>query len=281
MASAPDVEPKGKSRAMTDGPSKLAELIEGEIIPRLLMAHRRETVAPSAYGQLSPVPPSDQDISTLVELALDQEAIVLIRHVDQALNRGVTVESLLIDYLAPAARVIGTMWESDEVDFVDVTMALWRLQEVVHDLAARSPGAGVSPDRARRALFTLPPGGQHSFGTVLIDECFRRRGWDTMCMTQPSESELVKLAGDRWFDFIGLTVSCDHQIDDLPRLIGVLRAASRNPRVGILVGGRVFVESPALALRVGADATAPDARAAVDRAETWLEAFEQRAAIPI
>ena len=39
----------------------------------------------------------------------------------------------------------------------------------------------------------------------------------------------------------------------------------------IAVGGRPFVEDPELALRVGADLTAPDAAAAAERLKEWFE----------
>ena len=61
----------------------------------------------------------------------------------------------MVDLLAPAARLLGEYWEDDRCDFVDVTMGLWRLQEVVHEIAARAPA-----DRAaggRRALARCSP----------------------------------------------------------------------------------------------------------------------------
>jgi hypothetical protein len=47
-----------------------------------------------------------------------------------------------------------------------------------------------------------------------------------------------------------------------------MRRASRNPALGVLVGGRVFVERPELVALVGADATASDARQAALQAES-------------
>jgi MerR family transcriptional regulator, light-induced transcriptional regulator len=261
----------------------LVELIEGEIIPRLLVAHRRETlvqIAPLSASGLDPALEriSDRDIALFADMALDQQAHILIRHVDAMLDRGVSVETILIDLLAPVARALGEQWERDEVDFIEVTMGLWRLQEIVHDLAARVPGVAPDPESDRRALFALMPGDQHCFGTLLIDECFRRRGWSTQCLTAATEAQLIAVVEERWFELIGLTVPTDHHIDALPRLIGALRKASRNPHVGVLVGGHLFNGNPELVVRVGADATAPDARQAVERAEQLLEEIAGRGA---
>jgi MerR family transcriptional regulator, light-induced transcriptional regulator len=284
MATMPGVgenrlNPKPPGVADGQSPVELVELIEGEIIPRLLVAHRRETLIQLPSTSSSTLEPiSDRDIALFADLARDQQAHVLIRHVDAMLDSGVSVETILIDLLAPVARALGEQWERDEVDFIEVTMGLWRLQEIVHDLAARVPGVATDPESDRRALFALMPGDQHCFGTLLIDECFRRRGWSTQCLTAATEAQLIAVVEERWFELIGLTVPTDHHIDALPRLIGALRKASRNPHVGVLVGGNLFHGNLELVVRVGADATAPDARQAVERAEQLLEEIAGRGA---
>ena len=259
-------------------PAMLASLIEGEIIPRLLMAH---------LGDVDIAPVSDRnrfviaadEAAIFAQLALDSAAHQLVRHVETYLSRGVDVETVLVDLLAPAARHLGVQWEDDRIDFIAVTMGLWRLQEVVHELAARSPGAVRNIGGDRRALFCVMPGDNHSFGTTIVDECFRRRGWNTLCLPTTSEPELLALVRERWFEIIGLTISCDQHIGDLPRLIEALRAASRNPQAGIMVGGPVFVANPEIARQVGADGTAKDANLAVERAEDIVSHSAQREAI--
>ena len=189
------------------------------------------------------------------------------------LARGATVEALLVDLLAPAARRLGEYWEEDRCDFVDVTMGLWRLQEVVHELAARGP-----VDRrhaAPRALFAAMPGDQHSFGAVVIEDVFARAGWATDRLGDTAMPELLDRAGEEWFDVIGLTVSCDSHTAALPSAIVALRNVSRNPRVVVMVGGRVFAENPRLASDVGADGTARDARSAVKMAQELIDALSR------
>ncbi len=273
-------EPKG-SRPQDLAPTVLAKLIEGEIIPRLLMAHR------NGMGESAPASPDQtqtighSEISAFTSLALLSEAHVLMRHVDVQLGFGFAVETILVDLLAPTARALGKMWENDDLDFIDVTMGLWRLQEVVHELAARSPGAVANRGGDRRALFCVMPGEQHSFGTVVVDECFRRQGWETRCITNLTEHELMTLVNERWFEIIGLTVSCDHHIDELSRFIRALRQSSRNPHAGIMVGGPLFVNNPALAEIIGADGTASDARLAVECAEKIVSGVASSAAVAV
>jgi MerR family transcriptional regulator, light-induced transcriptional regulator len=259
-------------------PVLLAKLIEGEIIPRLLLAHRSGDAFYAEQGGIGE-PIKVAEVAALAQLSLDCEAHQLTRHVDAILARGIEVETVLVELLAPAARILGERWEDDSIDFIAVTMGLWRMQEVVHELAARAPGAGLSRGGDRRALFCVMPGEQHSFGTTLVDECFRRRGWNTLCVPATTEQQLLSLVRERWFEIIGLTVSCTYHIDELPRLIRAMRKVSRNPHAGVMVGGPVFVSNAELAWQVGADGTAKDAISAVDCAETLVSESASRPAI--
>jgi methanogenic corrinoid protein MtbC1 len=260
----------GTSERTEVAPGALQRLIEGEIIPRLLMAHRAVSDgAPSLSLVDAAVAPGTA--ATFAQAALKNEAYTLLIDIDAQLARGVSVETLFLDVLAPAARHLGDMWDRDECDFVDVTMALWRLQEIVHELAARMPGAAERHGGERRALFAPMPGEQHGFGSLMVEEFFRRAGWTTASEPGASEQELVGLVAKRWFEMVGITVACDDSTTALSRFITALRTHSRNPNLAVMVGGRVFVDHPEWAVECGADATAADGRQAVAVAETLVD----------
>jgi methanogenic corrinoid protein MtbC1 len=191
------------------------------------------------------------------------EADALLGHIESILARGIAFDTVMVDLLAPTARLLGEMWEDDRCDFVDVTMGLWRLQEVVHEIALRLPADRIAAAGGRRALFASMPGDQHNFGTVVIDEIFRRDGWLTDRMSDAETADLLNRAAQDWYDMIGLTISCDCHIAELPAIIAALRNVSKNSQLCVMVGGRVFSADPALAVQVGADGTARDARAAL------------------
>lgn len=246
----------------------LSMLIEGEIIPRLMLAHATD-VPRDAIGSVAA-----DDVAALAPLTLSVGADALLARVEEVMARGVPVDAILVDLLAPTARLLGEWWEDDRCTFVDVTMGLWRLQEVVHEIAGRAPAERLRTLGGRRALFSATPGDQHDFGTVVIDELFRHDGWMTERPTGADASELVRLVGGTWFDLVGLTVSCNSHLGPLTSLIAALRNVSRNPRLCVMVGGRVFGDDPALALRVGADATACDAKLAVTMAAEMIRTRE-------
>ena len=267
-----DTRDRGRPAAAW-APTALAGLIESEIIPRMLAAHREEdALAPIAHA----APPVIEllEADAFADLVLEHEAYSLLGIVDGFLDRGIAVEDLLVDLLAPVARRLGAYWEEDRCDFVDVTMGLWRLQEIVHELETRRPAARRGAADGGRVLFAAMPGDQHSFGLSLVEDCFARAGWNTSSHAAGSNSALLGMVARSWFDIVGLTVTCEAQIAQLPGLIGAIRAASRNPQIGVMVGGPMLVARPEVALQSGADATAPDGRQAVARANILLEMLE-------
>lgn len=258
-------------QADVDYDRTLSTLIENEIIPRLMLAHPAAQHPSAPKLAMLPDVPSDvsiadiefAEVEALAPLTLLIEADALLDHIDSILARGVSVDSVMVDLLAPTARLLGEFWEDDRCDFVDVTMGLWRLQEVVHEIASRAPADRVRAAGGHRALFASMPGDQHNFGAVVIDEVFRRGGWVTDRMSGAETPDLLKKVGCEWYDVVGLTISCDCHIGDLASIIVAMRNVSRNPRVSVMVGGRIFSDDPGLAGRVGADGTARDAKLAL------------------
>ena len=242
-------------------PDTLTDLIAQHVIPRLVTAHSTDH---SANGATVARPASVRDdLDAFATLAIDADSDVLLMHLDDLLSRGATIDSLLLDLLAPTARRLGELWEEDRCDFVDVTMGLWRLQEAVRELSGRVPALQSATFGAKRALFATMPGEQHSFGTVLIEDIFRRDGWATELLTDVDNSGLLDAIARQSFDVVGLTLSCDGNIGRLHSLILAMRSVSRNPRLCIMVGGRALVADPEISTRVGADGTAPDAQRAL------------------
>ncbi len=206
--------PSQRARSGDASPLRMARLIEGEIIPRLLLAHRAER------GCTPPVPAFTADAAVaFAHLTLDAEVFTLLAQIDGHLDRGVPLESVYLDLLAPTARVLGDFWDNDVCDFVDVTMGMWRLQQVIHELGNRAPCPSARTRADRRGLFTVAPGDQHSFGLVMIEDFFRRAGWRTWSAPDAAPVELAAIVGRQWFELVGLTVSTGERIAALPSLL--------------------------------------------------------------
>jgi len=260
------------SRSHNVSTNPIAALIEQSVIPRVVEAHQN---IDTQQNDITPAEVRNRwhdEAVSFAALAIDADAEELLARLDAMLGSGTEIETILINILAPAARRLGIMWEQDDCDFVDVTMGLWRLQEVVRELSARVPLAAGRPDRGYRAVFSAMPGEQHNFGTVIVEDIFRRAGWSTELLLDAQQGALLNAVSSTRYDLVGLTISLDVHTERLPSLILAIRSVSRNPQLCILLGGRVMMDDPELALRVGADGTAADAQSAVALANRLVSA---------
>lgn len=246
----------------------LTQVIEGEIIPRLLLAHRNDPGRTITIGE-PPLGVLTLDVDTMAPMVLALDTFALLQHVEGFLARGVSVKDVFVDLLAPVARKLGEFWEADACDFIDVTIGLWRLQEIVREVSERTPG--VAPTGVgRSALFAPMPGEQHSFGSMMVEELFRRSGWQTVSATDGDEPALLSMVGAQAFDLVGLTVSVAEHLPQVAPTIAALRAASSNPQVVVMIGGAAVAGSTEVAREMGADGTASNAADALTRAERLL-----------
>jgi MerR family transcriptional regulator, light-induced transcriptional regulator len=249
-------------------------LIEGEIIPRLLMAC---TTGASPDDLRPPNIIDGAEIDRFAKLPLRLEAAGLLEQVDALIARGASVEMICLDLLAPAARCLGDMWDRDECDFIDVTMGLWRLQEVMREISARSP-AGFRPyPEPRSALFCPMPGDLHHFGALMIEEVFARAGWQSEVLVKTERRELLDRLSHTPFDLVGLTLTRDCPSAAIGSLIKAIRSASANPHIAVIVGGRVVNLNPAIVEQSGADGTGRDALGALELAEQLVLAASIKA----
>ena len=261
------------TNASPDHPDSVNAIIESEIIPRLLMAHASSEGRPRAHRSRSI---TLEEASRFAVLPLRLEAASLLEEVDAFIAKGASVETICLDLLAPAARKLGEMWDNDECDFLDVTMGLWRLQEVMREVAARSPAALGGMSLPYTALFTPMPGDHHNFGTLMIEEVFARGGWRSEALVKPERRELLDRLARQPFDLLGLTLGRDCPSAALANLIKAVRNVSANPHIVVLVGGRMINENPGVAIDVGADGTGADALAALELANALVKSAAAR-----
>lgn len=247
---------------------RLENVVEGEIIPRLMLLHR-DAEASAAQRGAAPRSNVSDYVADFTQLVLHQEAEVAAAYVSALLHRGADLESVLLNLLAPTARRLGELWNSDAIDFVDVTVATSRLQQVLHRFTFDLEKGADEP--ARRVLLLPTPSEQHTFGLLMVSEFFRREGWHVIGTPVVDAEELRSMVAEQWFALVGFSLSCERLIDTLRSTINTVRRCSKNQSVQIIVGGNAFSQSPELRPAVGADLAVGDAREAVKLAESALE----------
>ncbi|MFZ4601232.1 MAG: cobalamin B12-binding domain-containing protein [Caulobacterales bacterium] len=251
----------------------LNSVVESEIIPRLLLAHQSPPLSSSSAQELPLTGGGAPDIDAFAGLALTADIDDLSRVIDAMLDTGVSVQDMFSRLLAPTARRLGVYWEQDISSFTDVAIALGKMQRLVRHYSRPTPSAASG---GRRVLLAAVPGEDHTFGLAMIAESFRLANWSVFEELDSQLRGLEDLVRTEAFDAVGLSVASDAAAAALPDVIRILRAASVNRALIVLVGGFKIMERPELARDSGADATAGDGPSAVAKAAEMLDAHVQR-----
>jgi MerR family transcriptional regulator, light-induced transcriptional regulator len=246
--------------------ARLVRTIEGEIVPRLVLA-RRVVSASAGAAAATGRTPDDIDVKELVRLLLTHDVGVASAYVETVRQRGASLESVCLALLAPAARELGLLWEEDECDFMQVTVGLCRLHHLLRELSPEFRTESAERRVERNILLAPVPGDQHTFGITLVAQFLRKAGWEVWHEFPANGAEILDIVRQNWFAVVGLSVGSETRIDEVAAIIRAIRHASRNRLVGVLVGGPVLVARPELAVLMGADATAVDGPMAVSKAE--------------
>lgn len=261
---APDFRPDERSDDDGCKPPNLLSLVravEAEVIPRLLSAHRAHSTPTSL--------PTLTDVETLANLAIESDTAGALAQIDSMMAEGVGMDAIYLNLLGATARMLGELWEQDKIGFVDVTMGLCTLHQVLFRLAPARTEHSDSPG-TRRVLFAPVPGEDHVFGALIVARFFNRTGWRTWTETSISEVDLVDLIRVERFHLIGLSIACDVHHGALARTVEKIRMLPNAPR--IMIGGHACDIDATLPERVGADASSSDPASAVQIAEQLVAA---------
>ncbi len=253
----------------------LARAIEVEVIPRLMLAHRSPELLRSPLRRKSKIVSADE-IGEFARITVQHDVTVAEAFVEALVDQGVTIEQIFSKLFAPAARLLGQLWESDNFTFSDVTIGLSRIQQLIHEFSPFFEAEGQHKLCARSGLLVPMPGEHHSLGLMMVEEFFRRAGWNIWSPSDLMDNQIIGAVKQERFDMVGISVTCELQVARMAALIRAIRVASANRAIVVMVGGRVFNERPRYAAEVGADATDADGRNAVNLFELHTELPSER-----
>lgn len=190
-------------------------------------------------------------------LALDEPAAVTA--VLRALDGGLDAESVLLDVIAPVQGRVGEEWAANRIT-VAQEHAATAISERAMAVLARHPSAHTAPTRGRITVACVD-GEWHALPARLLAEVLRLRGWHVDYLgAQVPTPHLISHLHRTGPDVVALSSSIPTRLPTAHATITACQAAG----VPVLVGGAAFGPDGQYARLLGADAWAPDARAAAD-----------------
>jgi len=257
-------------KACTEGEylESLVRTIEGNILPLIIEQHLDSTI-PAHFPAKQII---DQEaVENLTKLVLQEDARISVEYVKEMHGSGTALEDIYLLLLTPVARKLGEMWEEDESSFTEVTIALWRIKQLMYDLSPIFQQYSEQGKTGSSIMLVPLPGSQHNLGLFMVSEFFAKAGWRIWGELAASEEEIVSMAANEWFDIVGLSASVREQFPQLKELIQRIKAKSKNPNVGVIIGSPVFNQFPELVDDIGADMVGMDAADALEKASYYVE----------
>jgi methanogenic corrinoid protein MtbC1 len=243
----------------------LRKIAVDEAVPRLVAANGVLTLTTEFER-----PVSDAERATFQVIVVQSTLHECVEFLEELTATGVSAKSICLGLFAGAARDLGESWDRDELNFLDVTIAMERLQALLRQF---SEGRAAQPDDDRRVVLAGADGEQHFLGLMILADQFRDAGWSVAGGAHLSAGpELIAMVSKRSFDTVGLSAGSEGTARRLSGVIETVRETSRNPAIAILVGGAGFACHPGLSSEIGADGEAATPAEAIAAAERHLSA---------
>jgi len=184
------------------------------------------------------------------------------RAIDEAHEGGLDVGCIYLDVFQPALREVGRLWQENEITVADEHLATAITQAAMMRLYERA--YAWDADGGPTLVAACVDVERHEVGLRMLCDLLELRGWSTRYLGAAVPVEgLVAMVRGAPPDAIALSATIAPHLPRLRAAIAAIREALGDAAPPILVGGRPFLDDPALAARLGADLTAPDAVSAV------------------
>ncbi|OUV03599.1 MAG: hypothetical protein CBC42_03880 [Betaproteobacteria bacterium TMED82] len=253
----------------------LLRAVESQVIPRLVVAHLNDKSYIASHREFVSNRRNTKRLKSLlnsdstdrfVKFSLEDDVEVCKSYVETLLDEGITIDNIYLDLIQPTVRRLGLFWERDTTDFTTVTLATWKIQQVMYHF-----GDMFNPKKLGgcegSVLLLPPPNSQHTLGLFMLSEFFRKSGWFVHGEPSTNLEDVPITVGKTFFDIVGISVGSDDQKKPTKELIRIIRKYSRNLNVKVLVGGPAALRSDTLYKEVLADGQAEGALEALSLAK--------------
>jgi methylmalonyl-CoA mutase cobalamin-binding subunit len=216
---------------------KLAPQGDQQLVQRLALRVVSELTRNSCPPNAAP---NAEFRALLVQLAYRGDADTAAQVFDYMKRRRMCAEAVVDIYLPAAVHQIGTAWHDGELNILDATLAISRLQVLLRDISSNWSSDKTGRHNSGRVLLLLPPGEQHSMGAMVAASQIRRAGVSVKVGLLPDIKAISTLMEASRFQSVFISASNQSVIAECSQMIATIRA-SAHPAVPIVLGGGLAV----------------------------------------
>lgn len=184
-------------------------------------------------------------------------------------DAGESVKSIYLNIFQPVQREVGRLWQMNKINVAQEHFCTAVTQMVMSKLY---PKVFATPKTGKTFLGTSINDELHEIGIRMVTDLLELEGWDTYYLgaNTPPQS-LVQMLIETDADLVGLSATMTFHLENAKRLIRMIRNSKGGSKRKIIVGGYVFNSIPNLYRKIGADGWAPDAKEAVQLANSLVQ----------
>jgi len=218
-------------------------------------------------------PPRPEVLELLVRAALTGDPVVLDQLLAAFRRLRIPAEVAVDTYIPAAVDRIGLAWHADEIDILDTSIAIARIQNLLRELvrAWHSDSSVEGAGGELSVLMVVPEAEQHTVGAMVATAQLRRLGVSVCLQLAPSPAALEHLCATRRFDAVFLSLGNVESLDRGRNIVDTVRKRATGRGPFVMVGGSLDRDAELVKQAVGADLVTRDIRDAhahLTRAET-------------
>lgn len=193
-----------------------------------------------------------------------KECLLMAREI---LQREKGQEELYLGVIQPVMYEIGRLWEQDEISVAEEHLATSIVGRILASVYQQLPPLKQTRGRA---MVTAAPNEFHELGGRMLADILEREGWDVVFLGANTPAvELMKMLKKIQPRFLAISLTMPFNIDKVAAIISTIRETKDLSPLKVIVGGPVFNLDRELWQRIGADAWAENAQAALLQVNQW------------
>lgn len=158
---------------------------------------------------------------------------------DEMKRKRISAEQVVDIYLPAAISRIGDEWHESEMDILQATLAMARLQSLLREITLVWSADRSNDCQNGRVFLALPPGEQHVLGAVVAANQMRRLGVSVKLSLLPTLKSVERDLSEHRFHAVFLSVSNRDALPACRELVQSIRA-NFGSKLPIAMGGGII-----------------------------------------
>ena len=231
-------------------------------------AEHLENLEPEIESYLLPDQPLSHEAKQYLNYLLKGKRDQAARLIDQLLDKGTAVEDIYEHIFQATQYEVGFLWQRNEINVAHEHYCTAATQLIMSRLY---PQIFSGEKNGLKLIACSVASELHEIGIRMVSDFFEMDGWDTYYMgSNMPEEHLIQSLREHDANLLAISVTLPIHISRVESIIRNVRNKPEFRDLRIMAGGYPFGIIPGLTEKIGADATALNARQAILKANEMV-----------